>query len=36
MSNGSGEADFTDSAVSGDIARGLGVGGWRAENAVSG
>lgn len=36
MSNGSGDADFTDSAVSGEIARGLGVGGCFAENAVSG
>lgn len=35
-SNGSGDADFTDSAVSGDIARGRGVGGCFAENAVSG
>ena len=35
-SNGSGDADFTDSAVSGEIARGLGVGGCFAENAVSG
>lgn len=36
MSNGSGDADFTDSAVSGEMARGRGVGGWRAENAVRG
>lgn len=36
MSSGSGDADFTDSAVSGEMARGRGVGGWRAENAVSG
>jgi len=35
-SNGSGDADFTDSAVSGEIARGRGVGGCFAENAVSG
>lgn len=36
MSKGSGDADFTDSAVSGEMARGLGAGGWRAENAVRG
>lgn len=36
MSRGSGDTDFTDSAVSGEIARGRGVGGCRAENAVSG
>lgn len=36
MSNGSGDADLTDSAVSGEMARGRGVGGWRAENAVRG
>lgn len=36
MSSGSGDADFTDSAVSGEIARGLGVGGCFAENAVRG
>ena len=36
ISSGSGDADFIDSAVSGEMARGLGVGGCRAENAVSG
>lgn len=36
ISSGSGDADFIDSAVSGEMARGLGVGGCLAENAVSG
>lgn len=36
MSSGSGDADFIDSAVSGEMARGLGVGGCFAENAVRG
>lgn len=36
ISSGSGDADLIDSAVSGEMARGRGVGGWRAENAVRG
>lgn len=35
-SSGSGVTDLTDSAVSGDMARGRGGGGSRAENAVKG